>query len=171
MTAVARLEKGYRPGFRIVRRPGAALRAPGKWIAWLPVSCAPDVRERLVERFFEAVQADPFLGPRCSQAKLCLKALVQDPNRVAWMVYCETEDADAVGAGLKQLARAHRRHALRAGELQPRDGGFLGWRFKTDHETRQELAQGTHPRQIALWMELLGVEATLPNATSRSNRP
>ena len=120
----------------------------GKWISSLPSSMPSDQRQEAFDSLAASVLLDPkaqALG--CTSGKMALRALSTAPTKIALMFYCEVGQEEALKPIVIKHAKALREKGLAEGWLLPRDGHLGRWWFKTDAQTKAELAAGTHAAQ------------------------
>lgn len=162
---------GYTRAFRaVVAHPRPRCEDPGKWISFLPSAMLQSRRLEVFDALALEVLTHPHLRTSCYQGKMALHPLPLYPHRIALMFYCDGPSQDVVFEHLKPVARAHRRALLKSGELSTKDA-FLGrWEYKSDMQTTQELAAGTHDAQVSLMMALWGDSAASPPRAGRLRR-
>lgn len=125
----------------------------GKWISFMPAAWSETLRQETFEALSRAVMQAP--GPACPLGKMARAPLYTAPDQVALMFYADETSREAVFERLQRAARTVRLELRKAGHLHPRSKWLAGWTFKTDAQTREELAQGKHVAQVAQMMELM----------------
>lgn len=157
--------------FRAVVRAGVTqpdgLR--GKWISFLPAALPSHVRQSLFDELGRLVLLDPHsLSADCHNGKMAVRPVIDHPDKVALMFYSRVDLKENLKPLLQAHARSVRQRCIAQGLLEPNDG-FLGrWFYKTDAQTTQELARGTHVSQRDL---IHRVMAAFPSPPSIPKKP